>query len=175
MHFTKEEETSLRIGLKTLEEMLEDRNYIQLRYSYPELDIIKRVNHGIYLTPEGKRVVVEIVRTLSTLQNYIKYINDPDIDFVLLVYLNNKTLLHLTKEKNFNNKLEIWPIFNLYINISRFHLQPKIEKYTGNNNAFGKIPKILHDDPIVRYYRFKSKDILKITDKNGYINYRIVV
>lgn len=174
MEFTKEEREKLEIGLVTLEEMMEDRNYIQLRSCYPELDIISRVNNCKYITPEGKYVIVKIVKTISNIQDFIKYINDDDIDFILIVYLNLKTIIHQTKEKNFNYKLEIWPINSLLVNISKFHLQPKIEKAI-NPVISGKIPKILQDDPIVRYYRFKSKDILKITDKNGFVNFRIVV
>ena len=41
---------------------------------------------------------------------------------------------------------------------------------------YGKqIPKILLDDPIVKYFNFKQGDVLKIVRRNNYISYRIVV
>lgn len=164
----------LNLALPTVEEMLEDRGYtaISLGWSFPETDIIKRMQNRFYETPDNKYAIVSIIKCIGYIQEFSNHINNNNLETIIFIYLNSKTIKHKTKEKNFNYKIEIWPINDLFINVSRHFLQPKIEKC---EKVAGKLPKISSDDPICRYFKFKSKDFLKITNKEGFISYRMVI
>lgn len=166
--------TLLEQALITVEEMLDDRNYIPLSNTFPELDIFKRMNNRKYLTPKGLYALVSVVESTSQIKNLSNYIDDSEFETILFVYTNNVTVAHQSIEKNLCYKIEIWSVYNLLINISKNMLQPKIEKVE-KLNFKGKLPKICFYDPIARYYRFQPRDILKITNKEGFVNYRIVV
>lgn len=161
-------------ALTTVEEMLEDRNYIPISSTYPELDIEKRLCNRKYFTPNGKYAFVTVVESTSNIKNFASMISDEEYETILFVYTNNVTVAHKAIEKNLNFKVEIWSIFNLMINVARHYLQPKVERID-EIHFKGKIAKISIYDPLVRYYKFSIKDILKITSKEGFINYRIVV
>lgn len=165
----------LNKALITVEEMLEDRNYIPCYTKIPELDIIKRMSNRKYITLNGKIAIVAIVESTSQIKNYYKFIEDDNLETILFVYLNNITVAHRSIEKNLNHKIEIWSVFDLLINVSKHVLQPKIELVVDEQfKVDGKLPKISFYDPIIRYYKFKHKNIIKIIYKDGLISYRII-
>jgi len=43
-----------------------------------------------------------------------------------------------------------------------------------DRNYKGKIPAILHTDPVSRYYSFEKGEYIRITRKDGTMIYRIV-
>lgn len=151
-------------ALETLEEMFEDRKYSPIKGE-----------DNKYITETGKFVIVSIIESISQIKNFSKYIEDPDYETVFFLYLNNVTVIHKENEKSLNYKIEIWSIENLVINVARHVLQPKVEKAKSAVKISEKLPKIQFYDPIVRYYRFKHRDVLKITDSRGFISYRVVV
>lgn len=165
----------LEIALNTVEEMMEDRNYIPILTSIPEIDIKQRMTDRKYLTLNGKYALVAIVESTSAIKNYSEYIENTDYENIFFVYLNHLNISHYSIEKNLDYKVEIWSVHDLLINVSRHYLQPKISKVEENIDFNGKIPKISLYDPLIRYFRFKKKDVIKITKRNGTINYRIVV
>lgn len=165
----------LTLALTTVEEMLNDRGYIPISSHFPEINVVDRVKNCKYFTPCGKFAIVIVVESSSQIKNFSKYIEDEEYETVLFVYMNVVTIAHKIMEKNLNNKIEIWSVYNLLVNISKHYLQPKIEKVTEELEICGKLPKISFQDPIVRYFCFKRKDILKITDSEGNIHYRTVV
>lgn len=167
-------EDLLRKALETMEEMLEDRNYIALYDGIPEIDIIKRMNNKEYITPTGKLAFVTIVDSTSQIKNYTSYIENPYYETIIFIYTNNVTIAHRSIEQKLNFKIEIWCVHSLLINVVKHSLQPKIELILDNLLHKAKIPKIDINDPIVRYYKFKHKDILKITSLSGDISFRIV-
>lgn len=168
----KTDEKDLRIALINLEKMVEDRGYIEIYNGIPELDIIKRHEDREYITPSGKFALTTIIDLTSKIKNYTKYIEDPAYETIIFVYTNNFTITHKTIEIKLNFKIEIWCVNSLLINVMSHCMQPKIEKI--NYEIKGRIPKIDRNDPVVRYYRFQSKDILKITNSEGDIYFRIV-
>lgn len=163
----------LSIALNNVEQMFEDRNYIPISGIFPESDIVERMNNRKYLTPSGKFSMVAIVDSTSNIKNYSKLIDDECYETILFVYMNNVTVSHRAIEKNLNHKIEIWSIYNLLVNVSRHKYQPKLE-LAYNVSIKGRLPKISFLDPIIRYYRYKSKDIIKITTVDGDIQYRVV-
>ena len=119
--------------------------------------------------------------------NYIKDIThmmtEQQIDHVIIVYNGNITI-------NNHNLKEIKSIYNIeffneklfMINITKHKLVPKHEKLSKtdvNYKAIVKerthLPYILEQDPICKYYNFKSSDILKITRHDDTIVYRLIV
>lgn len=165
----------LNQALHTVEEMLEDRNYIPCYTRILELDIFKRMNNRKYITLTGKFAIVAIVESTSQIKNYYKYIEDNNLETIVFVYLNNITVAHRSIEKNLNHKIEIWSVYDLLINVSKHVLQPKIEIISDEQfKVDGKLPKISFYDPIIRYYKFKQKDIIRIKYKDGSISYRII-
>lgn len=165
----------LEIALNTVEEMMEDRNYIPILSSIPETDIKQRMSNRKYITLNGKYALVAIVESTSAIKNYSEYIENPDYENIFFVYLNNLNISHYSIEKNLDYKVEIWSVYDLLINVSKHYFQPKISKVEEEIDFNGKIPKISFYDPLIRYFRFKKKDIIKIVKHNGIINYRTVV
>lgn len=161
---------------QTIEEMLEDRNYIPLRNGIPETDIKKRVVDSEYLTKSCNMAFVTKVDSTSQIKNYYSLIKNPDYETIIFIYTNNVTVTHKTIEANLNNKIEIWSIDSLLVNASKHVYQPKVEKISKTSKIKGKLPKISFYDPIVRYYKFQRKDIIKVTNRQTELShYRIVV
>lgn len=163
----------LPIALNTVEEMLEDRDYIPIATSIPEIDILIRMNNRKYITPSGKLAFVVVINSSSQIKTYSSQIEDENYETIIFIYTNNVTATHRSIEQNLNNKVEIWSVYHFLVNVSRHFLQPKVRKVT-DIKLTGKIPKISFYDPIVRYYHFQPKDILEITNKEGFVNYRMV-
>lgn len=164
----------LKQALCVVEEMLEDRKYIPISCQIFNTDVIQRVNHSQYLTPNNKLAIVIVVESTSDIKTFSKYLKDPEFETIIFIYQNNITITHQAIEKNLCHKIEIWSVNSLLVNTKRHYLQPKVE-LAESFKYEGKLPKICFYDPIVRYYKFPSKSILKITNKDGFIHYRIVM
>lgn len=162
-------------ALETVEEMLEDRGYIPIAKKFVHLDIIAKMKNREYIKPSNKRAIVIIADLISEIKSYSKFTHI--YDTIFFVYTNNTTVVHKTIEKNLDYKIEIWSMFKLLINPAKHFLQPKIEKVDDPSLNNKKFQRIQFYDPIVRYYNFFHRDILKITEnENGVtsITYRIV-
>nr|UOX61082.1 MAG: hypothetical protein DiTV3a_F12ORF1 [Diabrotica toursvirus 3a] len=151
-------ETSAR---KTIHEMFLDRGFTEYK--------------GIYKNKEGLFADYFFIYSISEIKNYSHIIEDLRYDTILFVYINNVTETHKELEKNFDFKIEIWPLKKLLINISKHELQPKIEPLRTQEKFPYKLPRISFYDPLIRYYRIPHKTVIKITDNDGFIHYRLVV
>ncbi|QIH04864.1 hypothetical protein [Dasineura jujubifolia toursvirus 2a] len=168
-------EQMLNMALETTEEMVFDRGYTALS-DVNSMDVFARINERKYLTPSGKLAITVIVESTSQIKNYSDCIGDPAYETIICIYMGNITIAHKAIEKNSYYKIEILPVSFLIKNVSKHVLQPIVTKDDTGFKHRGKLPKISFYDPIVRYYKFNHKDILKITSKiNGTIHYRIVV
>lgn len=100
----------------------------------------------------------------------------------ILIVLKTKptnSILKLEKEKGINN-IQIMNCKQLQINITKHFLVPQhiklnvgevdevMRKY--NLTSKSQFPMMLRDDPIARYYNYKSGDIIKIVGKTKQMN-----
>ena len=162
---------------KTISEMMIDRGH-QI--------IDRRDDYFLVKKTDDSEIVVffsffEKLNT-SILKEYIKEIEKNNIIHMIIIY-KDKVTSSVNKIINniFHLNIEVFSFSELLFNITKHCLyRPHILLKIAEKNKFVKkyskqIPKILLDDPIVKYFNFKSGDILKIIRKNNYISYRIVV
>jgi DNA-directed RNA polymerase subunit H (RpoH/RPB5) len=176
--FSEEIKKFLYMSLPIFEQMLDDRKYIPLYSNIPKIDIIERMNKGKYECPSGKYAMTIIATCTKDIKVYTDIICDDDYETIICIYTNNINISHKKMEKIFDYKIEIWPL--IFVNISSHSLQPKIE--TINQREFKltkinplKLPKISYYDPLIRYYRIPHKSIIKITDFDSLVSYRLVI
>lgn len=117
----------------------------------------------------------------SILKEYIKEIEKNQINHAIIVYRDKITSsVNKIIDTIFHLNIELFKFQNLLFNITKHRLyRPHILLSASEKNKFiqkyGKqIPKILINDPIVKYFNYKLGDILKIVRKNNFISYRIV-
>lgn len=169
-----QQEHVLRLALTTVEEMFEDRGYTAIENAdYPETDVVKRIQNTVFFTQNCKLAKVGVVDSVSQIKSFSSDIDDEDYETLFFVFLGSVTIAHKSIEKNLNYKIEIWPVTGLLANIARNELQPKIQKVDLKFEF--KPPKITQNDPLARYYRLRNGDVIKVTHKNGFVSYRIVV
>lgn len=183
-----EEITDVYSAWRTCLELIKDRNYsynpIYDKITIEEFKImyIKRICDIISNENENKqkiyiKFVINPKIKPSQLKDYIdeirkEYITGEDEFVIVLKTKPNNTMLKIVKEKDYKNIQILW-VKTLKYNPTKHFLVPKHEKCTkeeieelmdvykiANKLQF---PIILREDPIIRYYNFKSGDIIKIT------------
>jgi DNA-directed RNA polymerase subunit H (RpoH/RPB5) len=162
---------------KTISEMMIDRGH-QI--------IDRRDDYFLVKKTDDSEIVVffsffEKLNT-SILKEYIKEIEKNNIIHMIIIYKDKVTSsVNKIIDNIFHLNIEIFPFSNLSFNITKHRLyRPHILLKPTEKNIFIKkygkqIPKILLCDPIVRYFNFKTGDIVKIIRRNNFISYRIVV
>lgn len=166
----------MQIALQNFEDMITDRGYIPIDNGNVEEDIEKRLFEQHYKISGTKfKSFSTIIDSTVALTDYSHIILDESYQSVLVIYTNTVTVAHRAIEKKLMHKVEIWSINSLMVNPTKHILHPKIEKMPkGFHCEAYKIPKISLYDATVRYYRFRQRDVLKITDKNGVVSFRRV-
>ena len=189
---------SLFQARRTITEMLSDRGYhvpedikchsleqFKVLFHQKQFDVLVKDPNPCYV----KFVLLHKARP-TLLREYINQIREKEIsenDELLLIIRNkpNITLLKITKE--FKN-IQIFWLRNLIINITQHHLNPKYKKLSEPEiegvlkqyhlTSRFQLPLMLNDDPISKYFGFKSGTVCEITrnsNTNGdYISYRCV-
>lgn len=163
----------LEQALENLEKMVYNRKYIPIAGPKIETNIVKRLTDKKFITPDGTFALVAQIDSTSQIKSYASFIEDPEFVTIIFVYMNNLTVTHKSIEKVLNNKIEIWSIQTLLIDVYEHELQPKIELVKNFEHKI-KLPKISFYDPIVRYFRYQHQDVLRIIDLEGTISYRLV-
>jgi DNA-directed RNA polymerase subunit H (RpoH/RPB5) len=163
-------------------EMFEQRGYSNLEIDEDKLTADKRDGKKIcaFLSPIPKF-------NTEVAQQYINWMNELGINHTIIVYketitssaqkiIDSLPSLSLTGDMDIN--IELFCEDDLQYNITKHYLQPKFE-FVEDSKEFKKVygnkfPIILSDDPIVKFFNYKSGDVIKITRKNGHVAYRIV-
>lgn len=190
--------TPLFQARKTVIEMLTDRGFsipselncdkitdFKQIYNEKRCDILVKDPCPCYV----KFVLLHKVRP-NILRDYINQIREKQIseaDELIIIIRNkpNSTLLKITKE--FQN-IQIFWLRNLIVNITRHDLNPKFRKLSEHEiectlrtyhlNSRFLLPIMLTDDPISKYFGFKTGNVCEVTRNsktNGtYICYRCV-
>lgn len=129
--------------------------------------------------PSQIKQLVDEIRSVS------EYTNS-QLEILMIVRLRpNNTVMKIEKEKN----IQIMWIKQLQFNLTKHVLVPQHFKCSDEEadelmSKFGLIhrnqfPTLLKDDPVSRYYNFKSGDIIKIQNTSSptnpnYLFYRVV-
>lgn len=114
----------------------------------------------------------------------IGIMNSMDLKHAIVVY-SNKQMCTPTAKKTKETladslTIELFSEDELQYNITKHVLQPKFEVLTDNEaidfrKKYGaKFPVLLVTDPISRFYGYKRGNVVKITRKSGYVDFRIV-
>ncbi|UIB20663.1 putative protein 454R [Cricket iridovirus] len=95
-------------------------------------------------------------------------------------------------EQTTKGKVEIFHNKDLQMNITKYHLQPLFNKLldeeakdfkkkyikckieNGKKIILQSFPSMSKSDPIARFFKYQSGDVIKITNKDGFVSYRIV-
>lgn len=121
---------------------------------------------------------------VESIQEYILMMKKMNLYHSIIVYKDNvtpvaKKIIDDTKEF----KIELFKVDELQFNITKHYLVPKHEihfkKGTKECMKFKKtygdnFPILLRNDPVSRFYDYEKGDIIKITDSNGFVWFRIV-
>lgn len=188
---------------KTVIEMLGDRNYIipeSEKISFDEFSIkFKNKSMDIYIDNTNENLGKVYVyfhnenKTISKLdlKNLFNKIveNYQDEEIKLIILLKEKGNGSILKEinKEVYKNVEIFMNKNMIFNITHHEFVPKhsilskeeenevLDKYS---TPINKLPKILKNDPIAKYYGMKPNQICKIIrnspEVGDYIYYRLV-
>ena len=161
---------------KTIGEMMIDRGH-QIIDSHNDYFLVRKSDDSEIV------IFFSVFEKLNTsiLKEYIKEIEKNQINHMIIVYRDKITSsVNKIISTVFHLNIELFTFQQLLFNITHHRLyRPHILLKGTEKNKFvqkyGKqIPKILHQDPIVKYFNFSVGDILKIVRKNNYISYRIV-
>ena len=160
-------------------EMLNQRNYIVL--DKDDERILAR-------KPDDKLMCVFLTNSMKfnveSIQEYILMMKKMNLYHTIIVYKDNvtpvaKKIIDDTKEF----KIELFQVDELQFNITKHYLVPKheihLKKLTKECMKFKKtygdnFPILLRNDPVSRFYDYEKGDIIKITDSNGFVWFRIV-
>lgn len=153
-----------------------------------------KLNNAVYSSNEvrfnfsknGERIVIFALNIdkvgVTKIQECVSLCMSLEIYRCIIIYNNSMSSMAKNIIKNGGMvDIEIFSDDELQINITKHDLVPLHEKLSSQEcfdfkNKYGtKIPKITTSDPISRFYNFKEGDIIKITRKNGYVAYRIVI
>jgi len=175
---------------KTTIDMMLDRGYIfETPYNEIGFEEFKILygdrNCDIYATDNtwepGKKMYAKFILNPKTKTSQVKeYIEeivekylDTDKDELLIVMrgLFNSNIMKIQKDKMYKYVQIMW-VKNLLFNPTRHSLVPKHEKISKEEmesvlikyelKSKSQLPLITKDDPIVRWYNFKSGDIIRI-------------
>jgi DNA-directed RNA polymerases I, II, and III subunit RPABC1 len=160
-------------------EMICQRNY----------EIIDRDDERILARkPNKEEMCVFLTNTskfnVENIKEYIHMMRKMELNHSIIVYKDNvtpvaKKIIDDTKEF----KIELFHVDDMQYNITKHYLVPKHEihckKGTPKWDEFKKkysdnFPVILRSDPISRFYDYDKNDIIKITDSDGFVSFRIV-
>ena len=136
----------------------------------------------------GKQICVFLANNhkfnIERIQEYIYMMKKMDVWHCIIVYKDNATpVAKKIVSDSSEMMIELFNEDELQYNITKHYLVPLHELYEFESKKdydifkkkFGdKLPVILKNDQIVRFYGFNKGDIIKITRKNGYVAFRIV-
>jgi DNA-directed RNA polymerase I, II, and III subunit RPABC1 len=167
-------------AIHVLREMIIDRGY-RMEYQSETNDqpyCIKACNLKndiilCFLTDEDKLNIQGIKDKMSIM-------NKEGAMRCIVVYRSSVTSSAKKSLETLEYDFELFGIHELQLNITKHRLVPRHAKATDaekeelDKNFKGKLPFLLHNDAVSRYYAFKKGEYIRITRKDGTIIYRIV-
>lgn len=158
-------------------EMFEQRNYNTIEEGEEE-------NQVIAIKPDGNQICAffDVLKFNSEkAQEIIKSMNSLGVNHSIVVYKDSVTSAAKNINQNLENmEIELFSEEQLQYNITKHRLQPKFEVLSEEEAKdfklkYGtKFGTILRTDPVARFLYYQRGDVIKITRKDGYIDYKIV-
>jgi DNA-directed RNA polymerase subunit H (RpoH/RPB5) len=126
---------------------------------------------------------IETTSELKTapLSNIIDF-TETEFGCVTIICKGNITTNIKKIEQSSFGKIEIFHVSEMQMNIKNYHLQPHFYKLSNEEHSeFQKFltkkvgfPFLCRSDPISRFFKFQIGDIIKVTNKDSDVSYRIV-
>jgi DNA-directed RNA polymerase subunit H (RpoH/RPB5) len=118
----------------------------------------------------------------SGMSKFLTMMNDAGSTHSIIVYQDNVTsMTSKSIDQSVDMEIELFALDELQFNITTHRLQPKSfdrlsppESMKFRKSYGVKIPIMKTIDPIARFYNYKHGDIIKITQRDGLVDYRIV-
>ena len=117
---------------------------------------------------------------IQGIKEYMSIMNKEQYNRCIIVYRDSVTTSAKKSLEIMEYNIELFSIFELQLDITEHRLVPKHERVSKEEKEYldknykGKLPIILHTDPISRYYLFQRAEYIRITRKDGTVLYRIV-
>jgi DNA-directed RNA polymerase subunit H (RpoH/RPB5) len=173
--------TLLKQAIKVVSEMLIDREY-KIDYCDYEMG-----NESMYCLKAYKDINITLVfineddkLNIQGIKDKISTMNKEIANRCIIIYKSNVTSSAKKSLETLDYDFELFALHELQLNITKHRLVPRhthvlaSEKEELEKKYKGKLPTLLHTDPISRYYAYKRGDYIRITRKDGSIIYRIV-
>ena len=171
-HITMEEQ-----AINVLSEMITDREFrIECCKDQPYCIKARNLQNEIilcFLSDEDKLNIQGIKERMSIM-------NREGATRCIIVYRSSVTSSAKKSLETLEYDFELFGIHELQLNITKHRLVPRHSKITPSEKEEldkhykGKLPFLLQNDAICRYYAFKKGDYIRITRKDGSIIYRVV-
>lgn len=151
------------------------------------------------ISKEGDNPEFAIAKFIETTQEIKSPPLSQIIDFssneyvCITIICNGSITTNVKKiEQTTKGKVEIFHNKDLQMNITKYHLQPLFNKLSneeakdfkkkyikckienGKKIILKSFPSMSKSDPIARFFKYQSGDVIKITNKDGFVSYRIV-
>lgn len=166
--------------LKVCYEMLQQRGYTDIR-TCEDIEMIQ------FLATKQNTETIAVFFSDSSkfdtkgMKEIINTMNDLSISHAIVVY--KESITPATKSallQSIEMKIEIFAAEDMHTNptkhkyVSKHELLTPEEQQKFKKNFGVKIPIILLNDPIAKFYGYKKGDIIRVIRRNGFISYRIV-
>jgi DNA-directed RNA polymerase I, II, and III subunit RPABC1 len=157
-------------------ELISQRNYKILEENSDEI---------LAQRSDGEKVYFFFVNVpkmnIDIIKAYIQRVETEHIKHVIIVYRKIITAVAKSTIQTLDKiKIQLFAARELQYNITKHRLVPFHEKVSKKEvtdllKKFGtKLPKLLKSDPVVRFYGFERRDIIRIIRSDSSIVYRII-
>lgn len=166
----------------TIFKMLTKRNYTRIELDDTGDVPMYHANTSNLKDEDTVCVFLRIIPKLnaSEIQAHIAIMEEQKLNHIILIYSGVPTPVVKTTISHFSNlgkHIEIFNVTDLQYDITEHVLACKHEKSRKEDLGTIKkkhLPDLKSDDPMARFYGFRSGDIIKITRKDGSIAFRVV-
>jgi DNA-directed RNA polymerase I, II, and III subunit RPABC1 len=160
--------------------MLKKRGYTEINQTDDDNDIycVDNFGHKTYICLETVQKL-----DIATIQRYVFFLQENEISHGIVIYNGNPTSAvkkFLENSEAIGLHIEIFPEIDLQIDITTHKLVPQHIKLSSEEAKefklkYGiKIPEMLRNKPVSRFYDYRHGDIIKIIRQNGVVAYRLV-
>lgn len=192
-----------RQSIRILAEMINDRKYTIDYLCYENQDDIKNENKDDKDDKDDENDEKEIIEpfcirgrkgndvilcfvsnedklNIQGIKDRISVMNREGSTRCVIVYRSSVTSSAKKSLETLEYDFELFSMNELQLNITKHRLVPRhtivtdSEKEELDSKYKGKLPSILQNDAVCRYYAFQKGDYVRITRKNGAIIYRVV-